>query len=442
MPQLPQELIDQIIDCLAANSKIRGSWLGEDLLHCSHTNRSFRHRCLFYLFSSICISGKDLEAKISKIKTLLEIIEEKPIIATYIDELNLASEDMGGPNLAYGPKFYSTLLREPIFATMMEKISPIRHLVVKNNNGKVYSPSKERIDPIPVLDRLLLPVSTYITSLYLQALDNVPLKVLASFPNLNSLDLLNVGLTRINDPMPQSPPTIRHFGYQHCRFSQIGICKIFGLSHMNISQLKSLTIYAIPIINEHENEVDSLFTYGLSTIEELRLFTMDGELMAKGYPSITSYENWFNLRFLHCDIPFKSYLDLDLPLNMLSSIHSGSLDHLEIVVKLQSLRGRQDQCSPEIILNCDWSLLCSQVLRIMDCAGSKFDLQLSFYAVLPITPQEVARHQALFRKRCHSTLSILSRREHFQALVDSPHIKCRMTEAQTIVSCAYAPFPL
>lgn len=264
MPQLPQELIDHIIDCLAANSKSHGLWLGADLLQCSCASRSFRPRCLIYIFSSIYIHGKDLEGKRLKMKALLEIIEGQPTIASYIEELVLTNEDMQGPTAGYGPRYYSTLLREPTFSIMMEKISPIHKLTITKNSGKVHTSSKAEADSVSLMNHLLLPIALNVSSLSLHALDNMPLEVFTSFINLTSLELLYVGLTREHEPIPQeslqSPPTLRHFGYQKDRFAQINIREFFELSRINISQLKSLTVYTVDNVSQGENVVDPLFT--------------------------------------------------------------------------------------------------------------------------------------------------------------------------------------
>lgn len=157
-------------------------------------------------------------------------------------------------------------------------------------------------------------------------------------------------------------------------------------------------------------------------------------------PKITDFENWIHLRLLHCDIPFRSYSDLDFPLDLLSSIRSGSLDKLSIVVKIEPLSwSRRDQLSPEIILNCNWSLFCSQVSRIMDRTGSKFEFQLSYRFVAESSREEIAQYEARLQSRCQSTLSILGRREHFQALANTPNITCKMTETRVIVLSVYSP---
>lgn len=241
--QLSQELIDQILDHVAADSNSKR--LAGSLLQCALVSRSFCPRSQSLLFSSIDL-GRPSKKRMrdEKIQGLLDLVQDNPCIANYIEELSLECADYE----------YSWIYEDQAFINVMKRISasekPLRKLTLQADKRDVDGFETQALEnPEPLYDNFFLPfVAPYITSLSLHRILNLPIELVTSCVNLVDLELLHVEWQEYHSTRTLSPHIIRLRSLKHC-LSRSALDKLLAppfngsVSALDLSQLQSFTVY-------------------------------------------------------------------------------------------------------------------------------------------------------------------------------------------------------
>ncbi|KAF8954341.1 hypothetical protein BDZ97DRAFT_1928476 [Flammula alnicola] len=354
--QLSQELIDKILDHVAANSS---GWLGDNLLQCAFVSRSFRPRSQLYIFSSIDIRGGS-ETREEKVQNLLEIIQDNPEIAHYIEELSLECTD----------NEYSWIFEDQTFIDVMERIltsdRPLRKLTIKADteadDGYNTLPLE---DPEPLLDNFFLPfIAPFITSL---------------------LDPTSDGLN----------------------------------STLELFQLKSFTVYTDELSDlGFEQKIIDL---SRESLEELHFITMQTAWNGIFHGS-ADLQHSTRLRSLRAHVLFPEDSLVSIR-RTLSSIRTRSLENLFIEAKVAFC----DLSEPEVVLDADWAIFCSEVARVMSGAGSSFEFKMT-YLYRDSTDMGLNEYKVLLQKRCQLVMAKL-RKEKLSSLEDDPRFTLILSHA-------------
>lgn len=277
MTQLPQELIDKIIDTIATESVSNGLWSGADLMQCSLVSRSFRPRCLIHIFSTVRIRAGLHEMRKRKIKKLADIIENHPQIARHIEELTM---EFG----TYPTVDGVMLVIEQVFIDVMEKISPLQKLTLASSN------IHDLKHPLLLMNSFLLPfIAPSITSLKIHCLKHVPVEVVTSCVNLSSLGVSFASLTgrgqneATNPHVPQTSLQLKRFSYQNSRIALDIILR--PSSNVDLSHLQTLTAYTDHASFNHVQELLGLCS---ESLEEFHLLTMEDTACKNALYTVTS----------------------------------------------------------------------------------------------------------------------------------------------------------
>ena len=274
---LSQELIDKIIDHVGSGDPSR-----KDLLQCASVSRSFRPRSQTHIFSSIEIPKND-ETRERKNRILLEILHDNPRIAYYIQELSL---DLGSQ--------YWWMARDKAFIDVMARIStsskPLRALTIKAGNILIGCQAFEDppADHQPLLDHFFRPfIIPFITSLYLDWIQNVPTEIVARCINLTDLGLLNVGFMEASAKDRTSTgshrPKLLRFAYlPHWDLPDLSNMRMLlnptsNASHsiLDFSSLKSFTVYTD---RQQDLEFEQrILDASRESLEEIYIITIEPE---------------------------------------------------------------------------------------------------------------------------------------------------------------------
>ncbi|KAF8908654.1 hypothetical protein CPB84DRAFT_1843538 [Gymnopilus junonius] len=414
VPELPQELIDRIIDHVAAEFE---DWPGENLSQCALVSRSFRLRSQMYIFLSMVIRGGSQRRK-EMIKDFLDIIQCNHNIAHYVEELRID----------YTAHDHSWIAQDADFVAVMEKISerPLRKLIfaadLKTNDTCETLPFEP---PKPLLDHFFLPfITPFITSLSLRQLLDVPIDALTTCVNLTDLELLHVELKlpeegEISRSRPLKLQRLVHRLAQGALHALLELTSDGSSAALDVSQLRSFTVYTDELGGlQFEQEIIDI---SCGTLEELYLITMQ-TIANEQFRGTVNLKNAPRLRLLHAHVLFPKG-GLSSICRTLSTIRARSLDTLFIDAKI----GYCDLSYPEVILEANWTRFCSQVTRVMSGKGSGFELRMT-YSFRDMMNMELQHCEALLNKRCQLVLAKL-RREHLKFLDDHPYFSFTISHA-------------
>lgn len=227
MSQLPQELIDKIIDAVAAKSVGDGLWPGADLMPSSLVSRAFRPRCLIYIFSTVKIRDGLHETRKRRITELSSIIEKNPHFARHVEELTMEFGILDG----------ALLIIEQVFFDVMEKISPLRAFTLASKT------IMDLRNPLLLMDNVLPFIASSITSLKIQCLKQVPVEVITSCVHLSSLAVSFASLKGQGEIQSSTTPSLqlKHFSYQDSRIALDILLR--PSSCVDLSHLQTLNVY-------------------------------------------------------------------------------------------------------------------------------------------------------------------------------------------------------
>ncbi|KAF8876878.1 hypothetical protein CPB84DRAFT_1966488 [Gymnopilus junonius] len=419
---LSQELIDNIIDHIAADSQPGCTgFLGGNLQQCALVSRSFRPRSQLQIFSFIHIRGDPSSKRQHIVQNLLQIIHDHPDIAHYIEELSLECTDLE-PSWMY---------EDPSFLSILECIStsgkPLRKLTMiadtRADDGFETLPLE---DTGRLLNTFFLPfIAPFITTLSLHRLLNVPIEMVESCVNVTELELLEVEFEEWPDSRHQKLPSaqLQRLAYQ---LGQGAMSKLLNIvpdggnsfNAIDVSQLKSLIIYT-DILSDLKCE-QKIIDLSIDALEELQLLTTRTACNGRFHASV-DLRHSTRLRRLHAHVLFPQDRLVSI-LRTLSSVRSFSLGSLVVEAKVAYC----DLSEPEVLLDADWVAFSSEVGRVM-AEGSRFEIKMT-YLYRKKAAINLYEYEALLQTRCESVMVEL-RREKINSLENYSHFTCKLSHA-------------
>ncbi|KAH9477091.1 hypothetical protein JR316_0011007 [Psilocybe cubensis] len=442
MPELPQELLECVIDGVAENSEREGCWLGADLFQCSRASRSLRPRCLVYIFSSIYIRGGGQEEWENRLIALLELIEDRPAIAKWIQELVLSTSDVEVENPMYPfirQNRYPTTFGHPLFKRLMQVASPIRKVSIKRRHA-AGQPSAVALEPLLTLP----PVRSLesITSLSFEGLQQLPLSMIIWCHNLTSLELLDVQVQKLDEDkmfeesgVPVLLVSLKHLTIAYTTRSRSHLRPFFNSKYVNLSGLKSLTVYMEGIVlnlNEWTEFIKQEIPLKLCSrsLEELTLLSRNGQRGPGWIPMEHPMKELKSLRRLRAFYFETLYSkNMDHSSIILKYIRSNSLKKLTIEVSLLvSLDNGLEELDK--LLNFDLDSFSMEILRIM-ASGSTFELRLACRVQAAAPLNDGVLYESRLRAKCYQLLAII-RRYHLKMLDNHPFVNLRMDKVRVV----------
>ncbi|KIM35650.1 hypothetical protein M413DRAFT_32309 [Hebeloma cylindrosporum] len=373
---LSQELVDKLIDDLAASVVDIPFYRSHCLFRSALVCKSFLPRSQYHIFRSIKIQSEgayEHDYTIKRCQELCRILTQSPQIAAHVQELRLDIQ----------PHDKICLHQTPSFMQAINQICQAHHPIDKLTLAGFRT--SQLCDPQGFLDAFTRPfISPFITSLYIQGIKNTPIRMIQECVNLSDLTLRGVDFecdSRPNSSRKYVPrPRLRSLTY---RASHGAIEKLLGkgfTSHpIHLSTLCALTIFTDEI--EDILRAQSIIR-ATNSLQELYLETR-GNIChppdyRKQHMSLEGHINLkkTNLRILHANVVFGPSDNERL---------SGILSILKTVPAINSLRSFQlsvyvgfaVNVGPEGLLDADWKSIAEQIRKI--ASGKTLSFHILFH---------------------------------------------------------------
>jgi len=240
----------------------------------SLVSQVFRPRCEKHLFTSISFSNisSPWSRRAKRIQEFIDILSRKPYIAGYVRGLHLGVGDGRDQEwTVQNPGFLKImdLIRESATGFRIKRVELV---------GNTTGPARKIANPRRFAESFCAPfVTPVLSSLCIDGLDNVPITLFTTCPNLKNLDLIRTtfgGLDLVNNmnSTSQSYPQLQRLGFHRC------IQAIDTLMHRQVPGLHPfINLSKLRIITTERTWIDNavalkrLLQVSSGSLEELHL---------------------------------------------------------------------------------------------------------------------------------------------------------------------------